>query len=153
MAHDDEQDNKEADHVWLDLWHGELNEEAARDFLEQHPCAGESAVRQRIDTFRESRPVTNMQQIGRERLEALMPSLLEQVWAQDNTEETLERVIPLLEAVLRRTAYLVLLSENPQALEQLIKLCSASSWVAEYITRTPLLLDELLVPENSVPTA
>ena len=77
-----------------------------------------------------------------------MPSLLEQVWAQDNTEETLERVIPLLEAVLRRTAYLVLLSENPQALEQLIKLCSASSWVAEYITRTPLLLDELLVPET-----
>ena len=148
VAHDDEQDNKEADHVWLDLWHGELNEEAARDFLEQHPCAGESAVRQRIDTFRESRPVTNMQQIGRERLEALMPSLLEQVWAQDNTEETLERVIPLLEAVLRRTAYLVLLSENPQALEQLIKLCSASSWVAEYITRTPLLLDELLVPET-----
>jgi glutamate-ammonia-ligase adenylyltransferase len=148
VAHDDEQDNKEADHVWLDLWHGELNEEAARDFLEQHPCAGEFAVRQRIDTFRESRPVTNMQQIGRERLEALMPSLLEQVWAQDNTEETLERVIPLLEAVLRRTAYLVLLSENPQALEQLIKLCSASSWVAEYITRTPLLLDELLVPET-----
>ena len=148
VAHDDEQDNKEADHAWLDLWHGELNEEAARDFLEQYPCAGESAVRQRIDTFRESRPVTNMQQIGRERLEALMPSLLEQVWAQDNTEETLERVIPLLEAVLRRTAYLVLLSENPQALEQLIKLCSASSWVAEYITRTPLLLDELLVPET-----
>ena len=148
VAHDDEQDDKEADLVWLDLWHGELNEEAARDFLEQYPCAGESAVRERIDTFRESRPVTNMQQIGRERLEALMPSLLEQVWAQDNTEETLERIIPLLEAVLRRTAYLVLLSENPQALEQLIKLCSASSWVAEFITRTPLLLDELLVPES-----
>jgi len=148
VAHDDEQDDREADHVWLDLWHGELNEEAARDFLEQYPCAGESAVRERIDTFRESRPVTNMQQIGRERLEALMPSLLEQVWAQDNTEETLERIIPLLEAVLRRTAYLVLLSENPQALEQLIKLCSTSSWVAEFITRTPLLLDELLVPES-----
>jgi len=56
--------------------------------------------------------------------------------------------VPLLEAVVRRTAYLVLLKENPQALTQLVKLCGASSWVAEYITQTPLLLDELLTPAN-----
>ena len=48
----------------------------------------------------------------------------------------------------RRTAYLVLLNENPQALEQLVRLCGASSWVAEYIATTPLLLDELLVPDT-----
>jgi len=148
VAHEDEQHTEEADHVWLDLWHGELNEAAASEFLQQHPCAAEADVRRRIDTFRESRAVTNMQQIGRERLEALMPVLLREVWSQNNTEETLERIIPLLEAVLRRTAYLVLLTENPQALEQLVKLCAASSWVAEYITRTPLLLDELLSPES-----
>src|SRR5690554_7832154 len=52
--------------------------------------------------------------------------------------------VTMLEAVLRRTSYLVLLKENPQALNQLLKLCGASSWMAEYIAQTPLLLDELL---------
>ncbi|MCY1408440.1 Bifunctional glutamine synthetase adenylyltransferase/adenylyl-removing enzyme [compost metagenome] len=44
----------------------------------------------------------------------------------------------------RRSAYLVLLTENPGALERLLTLCAASPWVAEQIARFPLLLDELL---------
>jgi glutamate-ammonia-ligase adenylyltransferase len=56
----------------------------------------------------------------------------------------LERVLPLVEAVARRSAYLVLLTENPGALRRLLTLCAASPWIAEQITRFPLLLDELL---------
>lgn len=56
----------------------------------------------------------------------------------------LERVLPLVEAVARRSAYLVLLTENPDALRQLLTLCAASPWIAEQIARFPLLLDELL---------
>ncbi|MDF1764274.1 MAG: bifunctional [glutamate--ammonia ligase]-adenylyl-L-tyrosine phosphorylase/[glutamate--ammonia-ligase] adenylyltransferase, partial [Oleibacter sp.] len=99
--------------------------------------------------------VRSMQAIGHDRLEELMPLLLSQVWQQKAPAIALERLIPLLEAVLRRTAYLVLLKENPQALEQLVRLCSASSWVAQYITDTPLLLDELLNVRNlyRLPTA
>jgi glutamate-ammonia-ligase adenylyltransferase len=44
----------------------------------------------------------------------------------------------------RRSAYLVLLTENPDALRRLLTLCAASPWIAEQITRFPLLLDELL---------
>jgi glutamate-ammonia-ligase adenylyltransferase len=50
----------------------------------------------------------------------------------------------LVEAVVRRSAYLVLLTENPLALQRLLRLCAASPWIAEQITRFPLLLDELL---------
>ena len=49
-----------------------------------------------------------------------------------------------MEAVARRSAYLVLLTENPGALRRLLTLCAASPWIAEQITRFPLLLDELL---------
>lgn len=56
----------------------------------------------------------------------------------------LERVLPLVEAVARRSAYLVLLTENPGALERLLALCAASPMVAEQIARFPILLDELL---------
>ncbi|MEG1997217.1 MAG: aspartate--tRNA ligase, partial [Clostridiales bacterium] len=39
---------------------------------------------------------------------------------------------------------LPLLTENPGALRRLLTLCAASPWIAEQITRFPLLLDELL---------
>ena len=35
-------------------------------------------------------------------------------------------------------------NENPGALRRLLTLCAASPWIAEQITRFPLLLDELL---------
>ena len=146
VANDEDsgQDSSALNHAWLDLWHGELTGAAADEFLAEHPCANAKEVQDKLSTFRESRAVLNMQQVGRERLEELMPLLLQKLWLQTAPLTTLERLIPLLEAVLRRTAYLVLLKENPQALKQLVRLCNASSWVAEYITQTPLLLDELL---------
>ncbi len=79
-----------------------------------------------------------------ERLNTFMPLLLEAVSASETPTITLERTLQLVEAVLRRTAYLVLLVENPGALKQLVTLCAASPWIAEQLARTPILLDELL---------
>ncbi|MBK6758515.1 MAG: hypothetical protein IPG70_13340 [Moraxellaceae bacterium] len=45
---------------------------------------------------------------------------------------------------MRRTAYLVMLLENPSALQRLISLCAASPWIAAELARYPVLLDELL---------
>ncbi|MFT8086136.1 hypothetical protein ACMYMX_23230, partial [Salmonella enterica subsp. enterica serovar Enteritidis] len=81
---------------------------------------------------------------GRERLDAFIPRLLAQAVEQDDPDLVLERVLPLVEAVARRSAYLVLLTENPGALQRLLELCAASPWIAEQIARFPLLLDELL---------
>jgi len=46
--------------------------------------------------------------------------------------------------VARRAAYLALLAENPQALERVARIIGASPWAADYVTRHPLLMDELL---------
>ena len=54
------------------------------------------------------------------------------------------RVLPLVAAVVRRSAYLVLLLENRPALAELVALCGASPWIAEQLARHPVLLDELL---------
>jgi len=58
--------------------------------------------------------------------------------------QTLLRIIPLVESVLRRTAYLLLLVESPPALKELVVLCAASPWISSQISRHPVLLDELL---------
>lgn len=139
--------------AWQDLWHGNFDidqghGEAEKAFLQQFPCTQSDTVIERITKFRNSRPVQTMQTIGRERLDALMPLLLEQLWQQDNPVNTLERIIPIISAIVRRTVYLVLLTENPQALKHLLKLASISPWVADYIAQAPILLDELLNPQQ-----
>jgi glutamate-ammonia-ligase adenylyltransferase len=61
---------------------------------------------------------------------------------------TLERILRLLESIARRSVYLTLLVENPLALSQLVKLCAASVWLSKYLTRYPLLLDDLMDPDT-----
>ncbi|MGM0986862.1 MAG: bifunctional [glutamate--ammonia ligase]-adenylyl-L-tyrosine phosphorylase/[glutamate--ammonia-ligase] adenylyltransferase [Pseudomonadota bacterium] len=133
---------------WRALWRGELEEDEARERLEEAGLAEPDTALRRLRALRQSRQVQAMQRIGFERLEALLPLLLDAVAGSDAPDLALERVLPLVEAVLRRTAYLALLRENPDALGHLMKLCSASPWIAEQIARHPILLDELLTPET-----
>jgi glutamate-ammonia-ligase adenylyltransferase len=62
----------------------------------------------------------------------------------DARSATLGRLLDFLEAIARRAAYLALLTEFPYALERVIRMMSASGWAAKYLTRHPILLDELL---------
>ena len=129
---------------WLPLWEDVQDEEAACRQLAEAGFSDAQAAWQRLAGLRNGNQVRAMQRLGRERLDAFMPRLLAQAVDHDNPDLVLERVLPLIEAVARRSAYLVLLTENPGALQRLMTLCAASPWIAEQITRFPLLLDELL---------
>ncbi|MDP2242742.1 bifunctional [glutamate--ammonia ligase]-adenylyl-L-tyrosine phosphorylase/[glutamate--ammonia-ligase] adenylyltransferase [Pseudomonas sp.] len=129
---------------WLPLWSDVQDEAAAcRQLVEAGFSDAQSAWR-RLAGLRNGNQVRAMQRLGRERLDAFMPRLLAQAVEHENPDLVLERVLPLIEAVARRSAYLVLLTENPGALQRLLTLCAASPWIAEQIARFPLLLDELL---------
>jgi glutamate-ammonia-ligase adenylyltransferase len=97
-----------------------------------------------IQALLDSRALAQLSVTGRERLERLLPTLVRECAAHDNGEQALARILPLIEATLKRSAYLVLLSENPEALKRLIDLCAASPWMAQLLARYPALLDELL---------
>lgn len=129
---------------WLPLWEEAQDEAAACRQLSDAGFADGLAAWQRLVGLRNGNQVRAMQRLGRERLDAFVPRLLAQAVEHDNPDLVLERVLPLVEAVARRSAYLVLLTENPGALQRLLTLCAASPWIAEQITRFPLLLDELL---------
>jgi glutamate-ammonia-ligase adenylyltransferase len=148
-------DSKIEKQAWQDLWHGNFDGDDSQEygqdekvFLQQFPCTQSAKVIEHIAQFRDSRAVKSMQTIGRERLDILMPLLLKKVWKNDHPVDTLERILPIITAIVRRTVYLVLLSENPPALKHLVKLCSISPWVADYIAQAPILLDELLNPQQ-----
>lgn len=133
-----------ADQELLDLWLGQLDDDAAAAQLSAIGVQDAEAVYGRLSDFRDSRAVENMQAISRERLDRLMPLMLEALGYQGHGETTANRLIAFVEAVLRRSAYIALLVENPSALTQLVKLSGASPWIAERLTRHPVLLDELL---------
>ena len=57
---------------------------------------------------------------------------------------TLGSLLDFLEAIARRSAYLSLLTEYPHTLERVIRMMHASGWAAKFLTRHPILLDELL---------
>ncbi|GLS25771.1 bifunctional [glutamate--ammonia ligase]-adenylyl-L-tyrosine phosphorylase/[glutamate--ammonia-ligase] adenylyltransferase [Marinibactrum halimedae] len=75
-------------------------------------------------------------------------AFLDEMGRPASLTETLKRLLGLVEAVARRSTYAVLLLENPDALTLLVKLFRASAWIADQITRHPVLLEELLDPRN-----
>jgi glutamate-ammonia-ligase adenylyltransferase len=148
IADPDEEEGAESEMVvggeWLPLWEEAQDEEAACRQLEEGGFTDASKALKALAGLRSSPQLRAMQRLGRERLDAFIPRLLAQAVEHANPDLVLERVLPLVEAVARRSAYLVLLTENPSALRRLLTLCAASPWIAEQITRFPLLLDELL---------
>jgi len=61
-----------------------------------------------------------------------------------NRDQTLTRILSLLESISRRASYLSFLMEYPQVMQRLASLASASLWASDYLIQYPILLDELL---------
>jgi len=97
-----------------------------------------------LSEFKQSAAIRRMTAKGAGVIDRLMPQLLESAAQVDNPDETVKRLVKLFEAVAGRNVYLSLLTENPGALTQLIKLASASVWLTEYLALYPILFDELL---------
>jgi glutamate-ammonia-ligase adenylyltransferase len=98
----------------------------------------------RLAALRSSQRYSALPQESRQRLERLMPALARAAQATPDPHATLTRGVALVEAIASRAAYLALLAEHPEALERVARIIGASSWAAEFLTRHPLLLDELL---------
>jgi len=134
----------EADSLSLRVWEAPDDLAVLREAGFQAP----EEVKLLLDGLRQARDRNSVSAQARARLERLMPVLLEVVAASANPDLALARVVPVILAVLRRSAYLVLLTENPDALQRFVDLVSTSLWLAETLTRHPVFLDALLADEG-----
>ena len=125
-------------------WKGPLEDDALivlTQFGFQRPGAILNLLRQ----FKKSRAVGQMSAEATTRLEQVMPLLLKQLSSLEQEQDiALSRVLNVIESVVRRSVYLVLLKENPVAMEHLIKLCSVSPWLTDMLVKYPALMDQLL---------
>ena len=131
-----------------DVWLADLDEAQALPLLTDAGFKEPEAVWRQLNGLKHSSVSRALSANGRRRLDQLMPLLLAAAGRSANPDAAAVRLLPLIEAIARRTAYLALLVENPMALSQLVQLCAASPWIARYLTRHPLLLDELLDPRT-----
>ncbi len=126
--------------AWVEA--GELH--ARPQLLEPFGFADSAQAAALLDALATARDRSLVGSAGRERLDRLMPNVLDEVGRLDRPDLALARVTPVLKAVLRRSAYLALLNENPESLAHLVDLAARSRWVAEQLARYPAFLDALL---------
>jgi glutamate-ammonia-ligase adenylyltransferase len=128
------------------VWLGTLNDEVALEILEHAGFSDAPGALERLRQLRASGAWSALSAQGRERLDKLMPLLLAAAALTRDNPATLTRLLALVESIGRRSVYFSLLVENPLVLSQLVKLCAASEWVAQVLSRHPILLDELMDP-------
>jgi glutamate-ammonia-ligase adenylyltransferase len=130
-----------------EVWQGELDESVIA-LLQKTGFEATETSFAALKTLKNSYSVRQLSRRGQQRLDALMPLLLDAVCKYHKPDTSLQRITKLLEAVARRSVYLSLLVDHPVALTQLVQLCADSDWIADQLTRYPLLLDELLDPRR-----
>jgi [glutamine synthetase] adenylyltransferase / [glutamine synthetase]-adenylyl-L-tyrosine phosphorylase len=128
------------------IWAQHIKQEEALPLLAKMGFADPAAAFEGIRALRQSPVTRSLTETGRQRLDRLMPLMLGAIIELDTPDAVLPRALQLVKTIARRSVYLSLLVENPLALSQLVRLCEASSWISDQLTRYPLLLDELLDP-------
>ena len=136
---DQDASKNSAEIVWSGDW-----DDAAEEYLQQHGFKLPCEMLKALKNFKNSRAISRLTTKGAGVIDRLIPQLIDAIQIVENTDETLIRVLDLFEEVAGRNVYLSLLSENPDALIQLIKLSSASPWICHYLALYPVLFDELL---------
>lgn len=135
---EDEDGRQQVDERMVTFW-----EDTSRP-PEHIPAAAVEA----IQSFKAESGVQRLTGQARDNLDRLMPMLLTELDRIDRLDPGFELLRPILEAVLRRTVYFVLLAENPDALRQLCRLVPESPWIANTLQQKPYLLDELTDPDS-----
>jgi glutamate-ammonia-ligase adenylyltransferase len=98
----------------------------------------------RLRDFARSPAVRGLSERARQRLDQVLPALIEASARSSAPDAALPRGLALMQAIARRTSYLALLDELPAALARLVDVTARSSLLSERLAAHPLLLDELL---------
>ncbi|MGC1458866.1 MAG: bifunctional [glutamate--ammonia ligase]-adenylyl-L-tyrosine phosphorylase/[glutamate--ammonia-ligase] adenylyltransferase [Steroidobacteraceae bacterium] len=99
---------------------------------------------QRLVQLRDAAFVRRLDAAGRRRLQALLPQMLSLIAPVADPEATLARVLKIIEAIGKRSAYYALLNERADARARLVEICGYGEFLVRQIAANPLLLDELI---------
>ncbi|MCG9684513.1 bifunctional [glutamate--ammonia ligase]-adenylyl-L-tyrosine phosphorylase/[glutamate--ammonia-ligase] adenylyltransferase [Vibrio sp. Isolate23] len=152
---DEEEECSEVAKHFHELWDMVEKPDVIEAVLEQDIASGDATeMASTIIQFKQDLAKKTLGPRGREVLNRLMPKIFAAIYSHQDAKYGLPRVLHLLHKIVTRTTYLELLDEHPAALTQLVRLCTASPMISERLGRYPILLDELIDPQqlyNPVP--
>ncbi len=123
----------------------ETDEEALATCLASLQFDDPATSARRLLTSLRSTRLQSLPEPRRNQLHALMRTALPMVAREGGIRSaTLGRLVDFFETIARRSAYLELLTEYPHALGRVVRMMASSGWAAQYLTRHPMLMDELL---------
>lgn len=128
----------------MSIWQGLTPPEEGCQQLTALGYTDSSKIIERVQRLTQAGRYQQLPATNRERLDAAACSLLGIAVKTNHPDQSLLRGLDFLESISGRGAYLALLQQYPQALSRVADLVGASSWGAQFLTRHPLLLDELL---------
>jgi len=143
LPDDDDESEEPLERVWNGL--GNVADRVA--VLERHGFEQASVLERHLSSWRDTQGPAISGTVA-QRLDQLMPDLLHDISTYQGQVAILDRMLDLLTAILRRSVYVALLIEQPQARRQLVRLVHGSPWIASLLTQHPILLDELIDPET-----
>ena len=149
-----EEQQNEPQEEFVELWELQLSSEEIEPILSKHIKPSSKADKQvvafskMIVSLKEDISRRPIGPRGQATIDKLLPRIIALTCAFSHPDSLFERIHHLILNIMRRTAYLELLNENEGALNQLLKLCSASPRVSAQLARHPILLDELLDPQK-----
>jgi len=140
------QENAEPDNTQQDstLWCENMRVEEVRDSLGELGYTDAMSLAERLLHIRDSGRYRQLPETSRQRMDMLIPQFITLCAAPSNRDQTLPRILNLVESISRRASYLAFLAEYPQVLQRLVSIASASEWACDYLIQYPILLDELL---------
>ncbi len=127
-------------------WEQSLSEEACLALLARAGFESPKEVLGLLRALRSGNLYRRMDAAGRQRLNRLMPLMLQAAANTSPATDVLRNVVAIIETVGRRSAYFALLNENRDVRNRLVSLCAGSRLLAEEISEHPVLLDELIDP-------
>ncbi|KJR31888.1 bifunctional glutamine synthetase adenylyltransferase/deadenyltransferase [Vibrio navarrensis] len=146
---DDEEEVSPVAHHFSELWDMAHNPEVIEQILQSDlSLADPATVAQQVIQFKADLAKKTLGPRGRDVLNHLMPKVFSAAFAHPEAQFGLPRVFFLLHSIVTRTTYLELLDEHPAALTQLVRLCTASPMISQQLARYPILLDELIDPQQ-----
>ena len=128
----------------LAMYWRQIDREAPASVLREAGFADADALHARLREFAGSSAVRTRSARARDRIDRVLPTLLAAAARSAQPDQSAERVLALVNAVIRRSSYLALLDEQPSALARLVEVMAASAWMAERLCAHPVLLDDLL---------
>ncbi|MGA8094551.1 MAG: bifunctional [glutamate--ammonia ligase]-adenylyl-L-tyrosine phosphorylase/[glutamate--ammonia-ligase] adenylyltransferase [Steroidobacteraceae bacterium] len=143
--------DRAAPSVTIDLgrqWDDDAESAVLSESLGRAGFAEPAQALQMLLALRASALVRKLDEPGRRRLQALLPPLLADIGAASLAGAVqlavLRRIISILEATGKRSAYFVLLRDSQPARARLIEICRHGEFLVRQIASYPLLLDELV---------